>query len=318
MKTKRAVLIEPGRFELSETEMNPNADQLLIKIESCGLCNWELNHWRGQFGKFPQTLGHEGVGIVTAIGKNVKGFKEGDRVTGLFFGSYCFSEYALIQKNFCFKLNETVNLKYALGEPLKCVVTVLRGTQPEAGDYGVIMGCGPMGLWCIQALSGNFLSALIAIDIDPNKLKLAEKFGATHVINSKDEDVDKKISEITNGAMADFVIEGTGIPSLLNTSIGYIRRSGKGRLVLMSSHETSCKEFDFRGAIDRSIQIIVPHSMYSSSQADDMRRAANYLNNGVFKMEELITHSFSLDHIQEAFETLENKPAGYIKGIVMP
>lgn len=57
--------------------------------------------------------------------------------------------------------------------------------RPQAADYGVVLGCGPMGMWCIQALAGNYLAGLIAIDVDDAKLEMAKGFGATATINSK-------------------------------------------------------------------------------------------------------------------------------------
>lgn len=319
MKTKRAFLTEPEKFIISEVDVNITPNQVLVKVAACGLCNWELNFWKGHlnFYGYPHSLGHEWAGTVVEVGANIKNFKVGDHVTG-FEGLTGFSEYVAVSEAMCFKLAPHVNLKYALGEPLKCILTVLRGAVPEAGDYGVVQGCGPMGLWCIQGLSGNLLSAVIAVDIDDTKLELAKKFGATHLINSKKEDVKKRIEEITDGHMADFVIEGTGIPALMNSAQLLLRKTGRGRLVMMSSHEDVCKEFDFREAMSRSIQIVIAHPAYSVGMADDFRRAVSYLNNGTFKVEEVVTHEFKLDDIQKAFETLEHKPAGYLKGIIVP
>lgn len=318
MKTRSAILKAPGKFELTETELSPKGEQVLVKVAVCGLCNWELNHWKGLLGSFPQTLGHEWSGTVVELGEDVKELKVGDNVTVLPDSLSGFSEYALAGENNCCKLAPGINPKYALGEPLKCIVTVLRGAAPEAGDNAVIQGCGPMGLWCVQALSKGFMSSIIALDIDDDKIELAKKFGATHIINTKKEDAVKAISDITHGNMADFVIEGTGVPALLNSAQKYLKSTGRGRLILMSSHEESCREFDFRSAIEKSAQIIVPHPKFSQDPMDDLRRAVALLNEGTFKVEEIISHTFPLSDIQTAFETLENKPAGYLKGIVIP
>jgi threonine dehydrogenase-like Zn-dependent dehydrogenase len=319
MKSKRAFLIEPGRFEIREVEVSLGPDDLMIEVRVNGLCNWELNHFKGYIGKCPLTLGHEWAGIVVDVGKNVKGFAVGDYVTGMPSGGMTgFSEYLAAPASNCFKLDKSVNIETATLEPLKCIVTVLRGAEPEAGDFGVILGCGPMGLACVQGLSGNFLGGLIAVDVDDTKLQLAKKFGATATVNPATEDAFKRISEITGGRLADFVIEGTGIPALLGTALKYVKANDRGRLVLMSSHEETCKEFDFRVAIQKSIKMIVPHPGYSLNAMDDLRRAVNAFNKGVFNMEDLVTHKFKLDEIQKAFEMLEHKPKGYIKGVVLP
>lgn len=317
MKSKRAFLMEPGRFEIKEVDVYTGKGQILIKVSACGLCNWELNHWKGQLGENPQTLGHEVSGYVVEIGENVTGFSIGDIVSGLLDELVGFSDYVLMGNDKCVKLKDGSNPHYGFAEPLKCVTTVLRGAAPEVGDYAVIIGCGPMGLWCIQALSGNMLSAIIAIDVDESRLALAKKYGAAYVINSKKENVEKVISELTGGHMADFVIEGTGIPKLLNDAVNYLRK-GRGRLILMSSHDSASTEFDFRPAIAKSIELKVTHPSYSLSESDDLRRAVSLLNMGTFKSEEMITHVFKLDDINNAFRVLESKPSGYIKGIVIP
>jgi D-arabinose 1-dehydrogenase-like Zn-dependent alcohol dehydrogenase len=143
MKSKRAVLVEPKRFEFETAEVNPKPSQVMIKIAACGLCNWELNHWKGIIGPCPLRLGHEWSGVVEETGSEVTKFKPGDRVTVL--SSQGFSEYAVAEENLTFKLADSVNLEYALGEPLKCIITVMRAVAPEAGAFGVVFGCGRWG-----------------------------------------------------------------------------------------------------------------------------------------------------------------------------
>lgn len=242
----------------------------------------------------------------------------GDKISAVARGFGGFAEYRATPEACCEKLADNIDPKYALGEPQKCILTVLRATAPQAADYGVVLGCGPMGMWCIQALAGNYLAGLIAIDVDDAKLKMAKGFGATATINSKNENVVERIREITGGHMADFVIEGTGIPVLLNAAQDYLKVGRDSRLVLMSSHHDVCKEFDFRKAIDRGLKILVAHPPMSESELEDFRRAVVYINNGTFQNKPLITHEFKLSEIQTAFETLEHKPAGFMKGIVVP
>ena len=314
VKSKRAILVEAGRFEIHKVEVEPSAGQVLVKVSVCGLCNWELNHFEGKLGTFPQAIGHEWSGVVTALGEGVTTLQVGEHVVGTSFPG--FTEYTIASADACFKIPDTIKLEEALGEPLKCVITVLRAACPEAGDYGVVQGAGPMGLWCISALSGNMLTALIAVDINDQKLALAKRFGATHAINSKCEDVAARVREITGGQMADFVIEGTGVPELLETAVTYLR-VGRGRLVAMSSHQAPASTFDFREALEKAVILKMVHPNYSTDQLDDMRRAIELLAKGVFRNGEIITHVYQLDDIQNAFADLARKPDGFIKGIVV-
>jgi len=325
MKTKRAILVKPGKFEMQEFDISPKPDEVLVKIASCGLCNWELNHWVGALGPYPQSMGHEWAGTVVDMGKEAKGFKEGDNIT-MFpppdpiscVLKEGFSEYATISASCCVKISKNLDPKYAFAEPLKCIVTVLRACEPNIGDNAVIIGCGPMGLWCIQGLAGNSLNSLIAVDIDDTKLGLAKKYGATHTINPKNEDAFELIKDITQEHMADFVIEGTGIPAMMNTGLTYVRETGRGKLIMMSSHKDVTKEFSFKMAMEKSAEIKVAHPLYSLSQYDDLRRAVLLINKDVFNIKDLVSHEFALEDINEAFETLENKSLDYLKGIVIP
>lgn len=318
MKFRKAFLIEPYKFEIQEVEEDSNDDQVMVKVATCGLCNWEINFWQGtlNFYDYPHPLGHEYAGTIVKVGKNVEGFKTGDRVSCFARGFGGFAEYKVIGPESLRKVNADIDLRYTLGEPQKCVVTALRCASPESGDYGIVLGCGPMGLWCTMGLKGNLLAGLIAVDISDEKLAMAQKYGATHTINSAKENVVERIKEITKGHMADFVIEGTGIPTLLEQAQDYVK-VGKGRLILMSSHEKPAGQFDFRKAIAKSLDIIVAHPDHSENENDDFRRAIELVNNGTFKVKELISHEFAFENLNEAFEMLCHKPKDFIKGMVV-
>jgi threonine dehydrogenase-like Zn-dependent dehydrogenase len=317
MKTAIAYLIAPHVFELREEKAAAGPNEVLIQVEACGLCPWELNHWRGSLGTCPQSLGHEAGGTIVETGPGVVGLRTGDRVTGLTNGLNGFAEYARLRADHCFSLVSNVPVGHALGEPLKCVVTVLRAAAIEMGDTAVVLGCGAMGLCCIQALHAPFLRDLVAIDVDETRLKMAMDFGATRTIDPKSMDVIEELSRYSSGRMADVVIEGTGRPDQLDLAIRCARK-GRGRVVLMSSHEGPAGSFDFRPAVDRAIELRVAHPAYSLNEADDLRRAVDLLNRRVFNWDRLVTHRFRLAEIQQAFESLETRPLGYIKGVVVP
>ena len=319
MKFKRAMLAEPHRFEVYEVDEEPGFGEVLIKIEGCGLCNWELGFWHGElnFEGYPHKLGHEFAGTVVKLGEGCTKLKVGDKVSAM-DGMGGYGEYLVVHEYWCEKLADHIDPKIAFGEPQKCAITVLDATAPRPGDYGIILGCGPMGLWCIQALAGRYLGALIAIDIDDQKLELAKKYGATHVINNGKEDMDAVVADITGGHMADFVIEGTGIPALLNRAQDLCFNGPNARLVLMSSHHGVTPEFDFRKAVDRGLSILVPHPPYAKDPRDDFRRAVVLMNNHTFYNDDMVTHRFGLEDMNTAFEMLDKKPKDFVKGVFIP
>ena len=319
MKTRRAFLVAPGKFEVREIDLDaPASGHVLVKVAACGLCNSELGLWTGLWGSPPQSAGHEWSGTVLEVGEGVTALVPGDKITVLpeWAPGVGFSDYAIMPARHCFKFAPHVPMEEALGEPLKCVVTVLRLTRPEAGDIGLVLGCGPMGLWTLQGLARSPLESLIAVDVSADKLALAQRYGATDVINPREEKLAERVRDITGGRMADFVVEGTGIPAVLNDAVDVLR--GKGRLLVMGFPEEKGKEFDWRMVCLKGLSIEAAHPAASTDEFDDMRRAVTLLNNGVFHMDGVISHRFPLENIQGAFEALADKPADFVKGIVVP
>ena len=322
MITRRAYLKEPGRFEIEERELVLKSNQILVKIKLCGLCNWELNFWWGTDGpdgyyqNYDGVLGHEWAGIVEAVGEDVTKFQVGDKVTYLpgenEFGG--FSEYSVFDERDCYKLNPDVDLYNAMGEPSKCITTVLRNAAPVIGDNGLIQGCGPMGLWCIQGLKSSFLSSIIAVDVDDDKLALAKKYGATHTVNPMKENAEERIAEITGGRLCDFAIEGTGNSGLLQGIMRFLRQ--QGRLIIMSTYSKKIPEFDLTLLNEKCIKIFPAHPESSPNEKEDMERAVQLINRGTFHNEDIISYRFKLEDINKAFDTLNHKPKDYIKGII--
>jgi threonine dehydrogenase-like Zn-dependent dehydrogenase len=318
MKTRQAILVEPHRFEIRDTNLHPGHGEMLVRVAGCGLCNWELNHFAGTLCTCPQPLGHEIVGYVEELGAGVNGFKVGDIITGLPPQLGGFADHCLMTERDSVRVHPAMDPEVCLGEPLSCVVTTLLATEPQVGDVGLVLGCGPMGLWCTQVLAGRSLAALVAVDVQTHRLELATRFGATHVINPSEEDAPAKLARLTDGNLADFVIEGTGSPAVLSSAAAYLRPTGRGKLIMMSSHETAGPAFDWRPLQNKGAVIKATFPVAALSVTDSLRRAITLYNRGSLQVRPVITHQFKLDQIQQAFETLHHKPTDYIKGIVMP
>ena len=81
MVTSRyAELVEPGRFVFKEEDLTFNDDQVLVRITHVGVCQYDGSYFKGLIGKTPMRIGHEPVGVIEAVGRNVQGFQPGDRV----------------------------------------------------------------------------------------------------------------------------------------------------------------------------------------------------------------------------------------------
>jgi threonine dehydrogenase-like Zn-dependent dehydrogenase len=309
-----AELVELGKLELREEELSYGDDQLLVRLTHCGVCQYDGSYYKGYIGAPPVRLGHEPVGVVEAVGSNVKGFAPGDRVTGLFAHLKSFATYAAADPAQVVMVPENVPSSLALGEPLKCIATILRASPPEYGDHVLVMGCGFMGLLVLSGLVGRGLASLIAVDLRPERLALAEEFGATHTLRGDDPDLLKKVRQITDSHGTDVVFEVTGVPQAVETAALTLRQ-GRGRYALAGWHGRA-GTYTLRNWTTRGAVIISAHPAHSLDPMDDMRRAIDGLARGVFPMDRLITHRFPLADVQEAFEMMTRDADGYIKGVI--
>jgi threonine dehydrogenase-like Zn-dependent dehydrogenase len=256
------------------------------------------------------------VGIVEAVGRNVKDVKVGERVTGLFAHLKAFATYAVAEPHELVRVPEHIPSEHALIEPLKCIATIVRSAPPELGDHVLVMGCGFMGLLTLAALVGKAPSSLIAVDILENRLQLAKEIGATHTLNGNAPDFLENVQEITKGRGADIVFEVTGNPVAAELGAKALRPH-RAKYALAGWYGKP-EQYVLRNWTTKGAVILSPHPKYSLDPEDDMKRAMDGLEQGVFPMEKLVTHSFPLDEVQKGFEMMFSAADGYIKGVVTP
>lgn len=115
----------------------------------------------------------------------------------------------------------------AFTEPLSCALHAVERAQITFADTVVVAGCGPIGLGMIAGAAAKYPDRIIGLDMDPRKLALAEKTGASHVINIAEQDAVEVIKEMTDGYGADVYIEGTGHPSAVSQGLNLLRKLGR-------------------------------------------------------------------------------------------
>lgn len=257
MKTKAAILREIDK-PLSIEEINiPSLSrgQVLVKIMYSGICHSQINEIFGLKGEdkyLPHLLGHEGSGIVEAIGEEVTKVKKGDKVVlswikgiGLDIPSCkytdnngniinsgaitTFSKHSIISENRLFKLNTEIEMDKAalLGCAIPTGAGIIKNELKLKPDQSLII-CGMGGIGGSALLYAKAIGCkkIIAVDIRDDKLKFAQKNGAHHIINSLNENLIEKIKEYTNNQMADCAVECTGVPSVMESLLSLIKNSG--------------------------------------------------------------------------------------------
>jgi L-iditol 2-dehydrogenase len=335
MKRKIAKLIKPREFEIIEEEIKPlKNNEVLIEIVSCGLCHSEMEVYEGKRPgqvfddktlegyelpeiTFPLGLGHEPTGKIIDKGNLVTKFQLGDKISGPASGAFA-SHITMdgCQSNLI-KVPQNVTLKYALAEPLMCISNIIRQATPEFGEYVMVIGCGFMGLLTICGIASNKIRELIAVDILDWRLNLAKKYGATEIINPKNCDFKNYVQEITHGHGVDVVIEITGKLSTLDLALKAIRIC-RGKILIPSFYGNPEKiDVGFDLMIKAPI-LISAHPAYSTNYMEDLHRGMWGYEVGIFPMDELITHSFSLEDINKAFKVAKEATSNIIKAIITP
>lgn len=342
MKRKVAKLFAPRKFGIVEEPLgSPKPNEILIRILAVGLCHSEMptylgkstiavredgSYFKNEDLKYPLEMGHEPVGIVEAVGAEVENFKEGDHISGPITPS--FASHIIIDPTTAILVKIPSSIKkpkYCLAEPLLCVSNIVRTAKPQFGENVAVIGCGVMGLLCLSGMAKSAAFEVVGIDLIDSRLEWAKKLGATRTINLNGVDVSSTIKRITKGQGMDAVIEITGKMAGFSLACDIIRgggpldsAGGRGRILIASLYGLPEMMDVGYQLMFKSPIIHSTHPWYSMDYMDDMRKGIEGFLRGIFPLDRLITHEFSLEDIGKGFEMLENSQEGFIKGIIVP
>jgi L-iditol 2-dehydrogenase len=231
--------------------------EVLMKVEAGGICGSDVIEWYRR-DKVPLVLGHEVAGVITETGKDVKGYKRGDRICAAHhvpcnICKYClnghqtvcdtlratnfdpggFSEYIRLPeinvKNGIYLLPDSVSFEEGtFVEPLACVVRAQRLAGVKPADTAIVFGSGLSGLLHISLLRACGAGRIIATDINEKRLEYAKKFGADYTFNVSDKSIDlpEAVKSVNGGFLADTVILSTGANSAILQGLKSVRRGG--------------------------------------------------------------------------------------------
>jgi L-iditol 2-dehydrogenase len=231
-----------------------SSDEFLLKVMASAICGTDIVEWY-RLPKAPRVLGHEATGIIEEAGENVTKYKVGDRVfvshhvpcnkccycqkeshtacetlhtTNYYPGG--FSQYIRVPKinveTGVYKLPDTMSYEEGTFiEPLACAVRGQRLADINKCDTILVIGSGMAGILHIQLSKMKGVKKVFAADINPDRLRLAEKFGADHVIDAKG-DLPQQLKELNNGMGVDKVIVCTGATQAALTALDCVDRGG--------------------------------------------------------------------------------------------
>lgn len=297
----------------------------LIKTKASGICSGDVMQWYIE-KKAPLVIGHEPAGDIVEVGKEVKFFKQGDRVfvhhhAPCFTCKYCIkgdyvqcdtwkktriipggiSEYILVPeinlKNDTLNLPD--NLSYEDGtliEPTACVIKSLKRSKIKSGDTILVIGLGVMGQLHIILSRKYGAEKIIGADTVPFRLEKAKEFGADEVIDVSSSNLYEYIKELTNGEMADLVIVGPNSVEAMKQGISLVGAGGRV-LFFTPSKPGEILSIYPNDLYFKDINIITSYSC----GPDDTKTALKFIEDGLIKSKDLITHRFPIDKTEKAF-----------------
>ncbi len=240
-------------------------NDVLVKVQACGICGSDVHGLDGSTGRRipPLVMGHEASGVIAAVGSDVNKIQPGARVTfdsTVYCGTcfYCrrgdinlcdhrrvlgvscneyrqngaFAEFVAVPQHVIYPLPEEIGFtQSAMVEPCSVAFHAVERTTVSLKDTAVVVGAGIIGLLVVQILRAGEWRQIIAVDIEPDKLKLACKLGADIGLNPDREDVVSRIKKMTEKRGADAAFDAVGVDASLKTAIDSLRKGGALTLI---------------------------------------------------------------------------------------
>jgi L-iditol 2-dehydrogenase len=331
-----------GNIEVQDVpEPSAGPDQVVIKVDSAGICGTDLHIYLDEFEtRPPVTIGHEVAGRIVEVGRDVTGWKEGDRVTTETYFYTCgqcgncrrgrrnlclqrrsigskedgaFAEFLVTPASNVIRVPDELDLEAAaLTEPLACTVHgVLQTAGVRAGDNVVIAGPGPIGLLALQLAKVAGASVImIGTNQDLERLRLAKELGSDHVINVQEvSNIVVCVTDIFSGNGADVVVECSGAPAAAKTLTDVASRGARfcqmglyGKAIPFDQDAVCYKELVVTGT--------------NASVTPAWTRALKLLSERKVDARRLISHRFGIADWDKALEIMKSKQG--VKIILKP
>jgi threonine dehydrogenase-like Zn-dependent dehydrogenase len=300
---------------VEDTLDEPGYGQVLVRMMACGICKFDVAclHDLHENPGYSARPGHEGVGILEAVGPGVEDLKPGDKVASFMLGGAMAERY-LASRDTVARIPDGVE-DYAVwvAEPVACVVSALRLLRIEPGEDVVLIGSGYMGLLLVQGLPKDYLTNLVVIDVDDSRLGLAEKFGARTVVNAvKDRAVEAVLD--TAGRKVDLVIEAVGKPDTISLATEMLKNGG--RLCIFGFHHG--EEVIPTGVWHmHGLEVLNTTPFMSRDFHQDLKDAVRLMAKKRFDQASLVTHTYPYDDAARAMEETAKHPPGMIKSVLV-
>ncbi|MBI4586609.1 MAG: zinc-binding dehydrogenase [Planctomycetes bacterium] len=333
---KAAILVEQnGPLVIDDVEIPPLAPgQSLVRIEYSGICGKQMEEISGRRGKdphLPHLLGHEGGGVVEEIGPGVRKVKPGDHVvlhwmkgSGIDSATpkfkrdgstvnagwvTTFSERSVVSENRLTPIPASIPLDVA--SLLGCAVTtglgiVFNNASLKPGQSIAVFGTGGVGLNVVQGAALVNAFPIAAVDLHECKLEKAREFGATHLFQAGRPGLEDSLMELSGGRGFDAAVDVTGNNKIRQLAYDLTANSGRTILAGVPHCQDQITIDSFPLHFGRTI--IGSHGGDTAPDRD-IPRYIKLHELGKLKLDELITHRFRLEEINEAVEQMKSGKA---------
>ncbi|MFP4469512.1 MAG: MDR/zinc-dependent alcohol dehydrogenase-like family protein [Bacteroidales bacterium] len=314
---KAAIIQSPGQIEVADVPVpEPNADEVLVKLDGCGLCVSNLPVWEGrewfEYPMEPGAPGHEGYGTVAKTGAAVKDFTTGDKVALISYHAY--AEYDKAPAGNVVKLPDEFEGRPFPGEPAGCAVNIFNRSDIQPGHTVVVIGTGYIGCLLIQLIKSTG-AKVIAVSRRNSSLVNAGRSGADELV--KFVGVNETAGQIgrlfDNGIMR--VVEATGAQMAIDLATAIIAE--RGRMIIAGFHQDGPRSINLQSWNWKGIDVINAHERDPQKYTDGLKMAVEKTKEGILRPHELISHQFNLEDIGKAFQMLHERPEGFLKAVIV-
>lgn len=313
---KAAVLDAPRsvKFE-GMTLPQPGEGELVVKLEGSGLCASNIPVWEGRewfnYPMEPGAPGHEGWGHVVQTGPAAGDFKKGQRVTML--SGNAFAEYVKVKATDCVAVPAALDGVPFPGEPFGCMMNILKRADIREGQTVAIIGLGFLGLGLVK-LARQQGAKVLALSRRDASLEMAAQ-NADQCIKMDDHyRIIEQVQELTEGRGCERVIECTGKQWPLDLSAELIGEYGK--LIIAGYHQDGLRKVNMQQWNWKAIDVINAHERDPEKYREGMKEAIEAVRAGRLNPNDLLTHEFSFDQLEEGLSLLADCPEGFIKGYI--
>jgi len=339
------VLDDHARLEMRDVpDPEIGSEDVLVEVKACGICGSDVHGMDGSTGRRrpPIIMGHEAAGVIAAVGEGVHDWRAGERVT---FDStvYCgecrfcregrvnlcdhrrvlgvscdeyrrdgaLADYLAVPHRILYRLPEGLSFEHAaMVEPVSVAVHAVARAPVARDDTAVVVGTGLIGLLVVQALRATGCGTIVAVDVDPERVALAQRLGADVGVQAGAAGALGAIREHTGDAGADCAFEVVGTTEAVATAVGSVR---KGGVVTLVGNLSADVELPLQSVVTREI------TLYGScASSGEYPACLEMIARGGIDVAPLISAVAPLSEGPSWFRRLYDRERGLMKVILQP